>query len=129
MKKLNDLRNAIQAVSNLKNYLLKCRLIFVKMIQSPFYLEVDQIMINKKNFHMIGSEEVKQLLNIYEALVALENDEQKIIFYKYLAKSELMDFEIQNILSISERTYYRKKKQGLTKLAIALHFLGINVHI
>jgi DNA-directed RNA polymerase specialized sigma subunit len=115
-----------EAVSSLKDYLLNCRLLFVKMIQSPFYLESDRIKMDKKHFHLIDPSESDILLNLHEKIEALNTDEQIIIFYKFLVKKELMDFEIQNLLAISERTYYRKKKQGLTKLAIALRFLKLN---
>jgi ArpU family phage transcriptional regulator len=97
------------------------------MIQSPFSLENHHIEISKRHFSFLEPNEANQLLRINTALRALDSDEQIIIFHKYLGKQTLMDFEIQNLMAISERTYYRKKKRALIKLAIALHFLPFNI--
>lgn len=118
-----------QAVIDLKDYLYRCQLLFVKMTQSPFLFDDCHIEISREYFHFLEFDEVNQLLKIYAALQALDIDEQSIVFYKYLRKASSMDFEIQNRLAMSERTYYRKKKRALTKLAIALHLLPIsNIH-
>ncbi|MCI1859353.1 MAG: hypothetical protein LKI80_14525 [Sporolactobacillus sp.] len=74
--------NEKQAIGKVKDYLYQSRLLFLKMVQSPFSLKNQHIEISQKHLHFLDSKEANQLFNIYKALQILDtllNSKQKVV--------------------------------------------------
>jgi phage transcriptional regulator, ArpU family len=121
-----EVENSIQTV---KSFLLNCRYLFIKITKSPFVIHDDLIILRNACLSELQDNERKMLISIFHALNSLDTEQKKIIFYKYLSFQSMYDFEIQNDLALSQRTYYRKKRSALIKLAVALNLLKVTVSI
>lgn len=128
MKETNK-KKVENSIGTVKNFLLNCRYIFAKITKTPFVITGDQIVLKNDCFDKLSDSERKKLINISHALNSLDTEQKKIIFYKYLSFQNMYDFEIQNALALSQRTYYRKKRNALIKLALALGLLQVALPI
>ncbi|WP_157800124.1 ArpU family phage packaging/lysis transcriptional regulator [Sporolactobacillus pectinivorans] len=124
MKETNK-KKVENSIGTVKNFLLNCRYIFAKITKTPFVITGDQIKLRNDCLEKIRNHERKALIDISHAVNSLDVEQKKIIFYKYLSFQSMYDFEIQNDLALSQRTYYRKKRNALIKLALALGFLQV----
>ncbi|WP_100486359.1 ArpU family phage packaging/lysis transcriptional regulator [Sporolactobacillus pectinivorans] len=124
-----DKKKVENSISIVKNSLLNCRYIFVKITKTPFVITGDQIKLRNDWLEKIEDIERKTLIDISHTVNSLDVEQKKIIFYKYLSFQSMYDFEIQNSLALSQRTYYRKKRSALIKLALALGFLQVMITV
>ncbi|MCI1882517.1 MAG: hypothetical protein LKI94_10020 [Sporolactobacillus sp.] len=74
--------NEKQAIGKVKDYLYQSRMLFLKIVQSPFSLKNQHIEISQKHLHFLDSKEANQLFTIYKALQILDtllNSKQKVV--------------------------------------------------